>query len=220
MKTANKQTPVFWILLYLLIAPAIASSLGGIQFGVLFAGIGAVALLFIRLEDITRLRFLGIEAELREKVEEVDETIVALRKLAALSAKQMLHGISAAGRLARQDKAFSDVQRRDEIVALLKELKIEDREIVEATSDFNTLTAKDIIRWIWEKTNKHSDLEKARERIDVIRNNQSEPLTLEQLQGSFAGVEIPLEIKEAILDYEYFLDNRTLRRQETLKNTK
>ncbi len=184
--------------------------------------LGAIVMAFLNIDKIESFRGAGFEARMKQVVSEANDAIEKTRELGAVLARQNLDSIALQGRFEGNNKIYEDVQRRDEIVLRLRELGVAENKIDEATQEFNQHVERNQAARIRNMILERQDIPTTtgQEVKDLSMNlSLSQVTSPEEFRNIFAGGVIPAEIDEAIEDYRYFREHKSLRRAKTAEKS-
>lgn len=181
------------------------------------AGIGIIILIFINIDKFKKFKGIGIEAELKEIITEGQETIKEMRSLALKLVDPILTIVAIYNKMQHLDVEYQ-FETRDNVIKALKELKTNKSEIDKAVKFFNdyfTLIHANVVyyRVIENPTLKKHSENTLKGLKPTIEDKPEKSWKLIEKLNSIQE-ELPPEIIEKLKDFEYFLENKKLRKPE------
>ncbi len=173
----------------------------------------ALALSFNNLDKFSRFKGAGFEAELNTAVNKTYAAIEQVKKLAVSISDPI------ASSLATSDNAFTyvhlkyKIEQIENIRQILKELEIPNKEIDDALNVFTKRIRRDHMRRILNHTNK--SLPESNKIFANIKDINTDEWTLDKVRALLNEnkIEPDGELKEVILDLEYWEIHKRLRRE-------
>ena len=118
------------IIAYIIVMPMLAVLFGSVTAALVFVLSGLVALLLLRAEDITELKFLfALHAKLEKSISEANATISQLRALASTLAGPVIAQMALSGQFMKYETTTSKQATINKIAQYLKQIGVSDDEI-------------------------------------------------------------------------------------------
>ena len=179
---------------------------------------GALGMAFSSLDKIAWFKGGSFELRtLRKEVEESAATLRTVKSLAAALSRPLLDMIAAEGRYG--GSAGAKETTADRITDYLRELGLQESEIREARSEFNTYRLWDHGQHIeWSCRGLTNEQAHALQELKDYKELYLSPPDVYRQKLSELGL-LDEQVEEAIKDYEYYIEHKRLRRPEVwLKN--
>ena len=205
---------LFWVAaMTAFIGPTLGIFLGYNQAGWASLVSSLVLMFATRFETIEELSFGPLKAKLRKKIEEVDNFIEPLNKLALTLSEVTLTQMMGEGRwggIGLKEK----FKAREKIDALLDNLNIEDDERSKIYDKWNAYLESDHANKIVDQSSQYP--ENFCQRLNSLRINQLTISPAADYRSLFVTEDLlTSEIDALIKDLEHFQQHRTLRRSDT-----
>jgi hypothetical protein len=206
-------------LAFLIIAPTVAILLkqGAAAAGVL-AAVGAAALLFTRLPDISSFALFGLTAKLEHQSQQVQVTLAQLQNLGSVMGQILIESDAARERLGSAPSPAEHEALKERIVGLLKSIDLPDKELSKvATSDRKWVIVDYVIGILQSGASRVPDNKKAEWSNVYAQYTQGgvdeyATLTPERLEEIFSKFGILDDHEKSLIDdYRYYLKTGTLR---------
>jgi hypothetical protein len=206
-------------LVFLITAPTITILLKrGAAAGGVLAAVGAAALLFTRLPDISSFALFGLTAKLEHQSQQVQVTLAQLQNLGSAMGQILIEADAARGRVGNAPSPAEHEVLKERILELLKSIDLSDKELSKvATSDRKWVIVDYVIGILQSGASRVPDKEKAEWSNVYAQHTQGgveeyAALTPEQLEELFSKFGI-LDSHEKLLidDYRYYLKTGTQR---------
>ena len=194
--------------LYTLALPAVAVFAGADPSGALIlAGVGTVAMLFTRLDDLVRFSGFGLEAELQEKINEANATIAQLQELALAVAAPALTNIAAQGYLTPPKYSESYAMRQD-VLEVLRGLRLSPEVIARVDGPFRARSRRLLVAKALQDTS--FDQETAVQ-VERLRAGDT-PMSADEVEKFLAEAgEMPSEQRRVVANLREFEKRGVLR---------
>ncbi len=179
--------------------------------------IGAICMSFANLDKIKKFKGAGFEAEMRELVTEGTEIINHMRALAVKLTSPILNLIGIEGEGFQHLKYEEKIEIRNDLLNTLEELNISNKQLKTISHIFDKSFIIEHNRKLLGTILRDSSItEKVKNEIkDLFPINNLEKVNIEKVKDILENHNyLKDEINELILDSEYFIQHKKLRRSE------
>jgi hypothetical protein len=162
------------VVVFTIVAPVIAVIFGNIVTALVFVLAGLVALLWVRAEDITEVRFLSLQAKLEKSITEANATVSQLRGLASVLAGPVVAQIALGGQFMKHQTLASKQRNINEIAQYLKGIGAKASEIQDVMTPWKLLACPSVLHMILARL-EEVDFKKLEEFSELLANNHEVP---------------------------------------------
>ncbi|MDD5141722.1 MAG: hypothetical protein PHY43_15845 [Verrucomicrobiales bacterium] len=183
------------------------------EMGIAAAAIG-LALCFANLDKLKSFKAAGVEAELRTAVDKAYAAIEQLKDLGLSLSAPTVDELAVSGRMLQYLPLKHKLERVEKIAETLKNLGASPKEIEEACSTiYQRVTDDHMRRVLYSLRSSNPGKESLFEGLDDGKMDNFDKSKLENFIKD-NKLKKSEETEESILDYDYFLKNKKLRREE------
>ena len=181
--------------------------------------VGAIAAAFFNIDKFKRFKGAGFEAELKEAVDKAYATLDSLKELAKPLILATTDILTSAGRWGGMDAHQKHVFMKD-LEQTARSLSLRDKELEDAKEKFYRFHTWDHLNHFIRKASEAKNIDNAtRQRLSARINYHSHDFPTKKelfdILGSRAD-DLSENVAEALNDYLYYVENKMLRRPETL----
>jgi hypothetical protein len=149
-----KHYVLFYIaIVYTLLVPLAAALLVGAGTAAVLSLVGIVMIVITRIDDIELFKLWGLEARLRQKIDEASATVEQLKRLASAIAEPAISSLAMHDQMMRRLNLSYRHKMKGDIDHMLREIGVSNEKISEIGAVWNQMMAYRLARHVVEGEN-------------------------------------------------------------------